>query len=186
VASVINLCVGAALVRAGRRHRSITLEADGKHLLTDVWTSVGVVVGVAAVAISGWERLDAIVALLVAANIVFTGVSLMRRSVSGLMDAALDEEAHAQIAQVLAGFEQRGVQFHALRTRQAGQRAFISTHVLVPGSWSVRQGHDVAEEVEAALRSKVPQATVFTHVEPADDPRSFEDTALDRPPPVAQ
>ena len=184
-ASAINLGVGAALVRAGRRHRSITLEADGKHLLTDVWTSVGVIVGVGAVVISGWERLDAIVALLVAANIVITGIGLVRRSVGGLMDRALDEDAHDQISQVLAGFEQRGVQFHALRTRQAGQRAFISTHVLVPGSWSVRQGHDVAEEVEATLRSKIPHATVFTHLEPADDPRSFEDTNLDRPPPVA-
>jgi cation diffusion facilitator family transporter len=181
-ASLINLVVGVLLVRSGREHRSITLEADGKHLLTDVWTSVGVVAGVAAVAISGWDRLDALVALAVAANIVFTGARLMQRSVAGLMDRTLDPELLREIADVLAGFEQRGVAFHALRTREAGQRAFISTHVLVPGTWSVKQGHDMAEEVEAELRRKLPHATVFTHLEPADDPRSFEDTSLDRAP----
>jgi cation diffusion facilitator family transporter len=180
VASLINLAVGLLLTRAGREHRSITLEADGKHLLTDVWTSVGVIVGVGAVAITGWERLDAIVALAVAANIVIAGVGLMERSVSGLMDRALDADTQGQITDVLAGFAQRGLQFHALRTRQAGQRAFISTHVLVPDEWTVRQGHDVAEEVEAALRERVPHATVFTHLEPIGDPRSFEDIRLDR------
>src|SRR4051794_11783551 len=179
-ASLINLSVGLLLLRAGQKQRSIVLEADGRHLLTDVWTSVGVVIGVAAVAITGWDRLDAIVALAVAANIVFTGTTLIRRSVGGLMDRALDPGAQEQIAEALAPFEQRGVQFHALRTRQAGRRAFVSIHVLVPSSWSVRRGHDMAEEVEAALRLKLPQVTVFTHVEPADDPRSFEDTALDR------
>ena len=177
-ASVINLAVGLLLVRAGRQERSITLEADGKHLITDVWTSVGVIVGVAAVAISGWERLDPIVALAVAANIVVTGTGLVRRSAGGLMDRALDAEAQREIDAVLASFEHRGVQFHALRTRQAGQRAFISTHVLVPGGWTVRQGHDVAEELAAALRERLPYATVFTHVEPSDDPRSFEDVDL--------
>lgn len=185
VASAINLAVGMLLVRTGRRARSITLEADGKHLMTDVWTSAGVIVGVAAVAISGWKRLDAIVALGVAANIVFTGTILMRRSARGLMDRALDAGAQREIEDVLSTFEPRGVRFHALRTRQAGQRAFISTHVLVPGDWSVRQGHDVAEEVEAALRAKLPYATIFTHLEPSDDPRSFDDTGLDREPSVA-
>jgi cation diffusion facilitator family transporter len=180
LASLVNLGVGAKLLRAGREHRSITLEADGKHLMTDVWTSAGVVVGVAAVAITGWERLDAIVALAVAANIVIAGTTLVRRSVGGLMDQALDGPAQQEIAATLATFEARGVQFHALRTRQAGQRAFISTHVLVPGTWSVQEGHDLAEEVEAALRDRLPYATVFTHLEPAEDPRSFADTALDR------
>ena len=181
VASLINLAVGLALVRTGRRERSITLEADGKHLLSDVWTSVGVVVGVAAVALTGLERLDPIVALAVAVNIVFTGTMLVRRSVGGLMDRALDPSAQREIEDVLATFERRGVGFHALRTRQAGQRAFISAHVLVPGDWSVRHGHDMAEEVEAAVRARLPYATVFTHVEPAEDPRSFADTGLDRP-----
>ena len=142
-ASAINLVVGLLLVRAGRSHRSLILEADGKHLLTDVWTSVGVVVGVAAVAISGWERLDGIVALAVAANIIATGVALMRRSGAGLMDRALDDDHQQQIRDVFATFTARGVQFHALRTRQAGHRAFISIHVLVPGDWTVQRGHDL-------------------------------------------
>jgi len=180
VASGINLAVGLLLVRTGRAQRSITLEADGKHLLTDVWTSVGVVVGVAAVAITGWERLDAIVALAVAANIVFTGATLLRRSAAGLMDRALPEALQREIQAALGEFDSRGVQFHALRTRQAGRRAFVSLHVLVPGDWTVQDGHDMAEAVEAALRRRLPYATVFTHVEPVEDPRSFEDTALDR------
>lgn len=179
-ASAINLGVGTMLVRTGREHRSITLEADGRHLLTDVWTSIGVVVGVAAVAISGWDRLDAIVALAVAANIVFTGATLLRRSAAGLMDRALPDDLQREITQALAAFDHTGVQFHALRTRQAGQRAFISLHVLVPGAWTVRQGHDIAEQIESELRKRLPYATVFTHVEPIDDPRSFDDTELDR------
>jgi cation diffusion facilitator family transporter len=179
-ASLINLGVGLLLVRAGRQARSIILEADGKHLLTDVWTSVGVIVGVGAVAITGLERLDPIVALAVATNIIVTGTGLLRRSGGGLMDRALDEDVQRQIDEVLRSFAPRGVQFHALRTRQAGHRAFVSTHILVPGAWTVQQGHDVAEEVEAALRAQLPYATVFTHLEPIEDPRSFDDTTLDR------
>jgi cation diffusion facilitator family transporter len=179
-ASLINLAVGLLLLRAGRTHRSITLEADGKHLLTDVWTSAGVVVGVALVAITGWERLDPIVALAVAANILLTGARLLRSSAGGLMDEALEDAAQDDIAQVLAGFRARGAQFHAIRTRRAGRRAFISLHMLVPGDWTIRRGHDLAEEVEAALRDRLPRTTVFTHVEPVEDPRSFEDTELDR------
>src|SRR4051794_8523229 len=179
-ASVINLAVGYLLLRTGRRERSIVLEADGRHLMTDVWTSVGVIVGVAAVAITGWERLDAVVALAVSLNIVVTGGSLVRRSAGGLMDRALGEDEHGQIREVLAPFEREGVLFHALRTRQAGSRAFVSVHVLVPGTWTVQRGHDVVEDVEARLRERLPYATVFTHLEPAEDPRSFADITLDR------
>ena len=179
-ASLINLGVGVVLLRAGRRARSVVLEADGKHLITDVWTSVGVIIGVAAVSITGWDRLDAIVALAVAANIVYTGFGLMRRSVGGLMDRALDPPDLAKVQAVLDEFRCDDVAFHALRTRQAGARAFLSLHILVPGAWSVQRGHDVAEGVEASLRAALPHVTVFTHVEPAEDPRSFEDVALDR------
>ena len=179
-ASLINLAVGFLLLRTGRRERSIVLEADGKHLMTDVWTSAGVIVGVAGVAITGWERLDALIALAVAVNIVATGSGLVGRSVGGLMDRALGEPERRQIEEVLAEFERDGVRFHALRTRQAGRRAFVSLHVLVPGTWKVQRGHDVVEQVEAALRERLPYATVFTHLEPAEDPRSFDDTALDR------
>jgi cation diffusion facilitator family transporter len=179
-ALLINLAVGFLLLRTGRRERSIILEADGRHLMTDVWTSVGVIIGVAAVAITGWERLDALIALAVAVNIVVTGSSLVRRSVGGLMDRALGEPERRQIEEVLARFERDHVRFHALRTRQAGQRAFVSLHVLVPGAWSVQRGHDVVEQVESALGERLPYATVFTHLEPAEDPRSFDDTTLDR------
>lgn len=179
-ASVINLGVGYLLLTTGRRERSIVLEADGRHLLTDVWTSAGVLVGVVAVAVTGWDILDPLIALAVAANIVITGSGLVRRSVGGLMDRALDAPEQAKIAEVLARFESADVRFHALRTRQAGARSFVSLHVLVPGAWTVQHGHDVVEEVEAELRHQLPHATIFTHLEPAEDPRSFADTALDR------
>ena len=181
VATVINLVVGLTLLRAGRRARSIVLEADGKHLITDVWTSIGVIIGVAGVAITGWERLDPIVALAVAANILVAGGGLLRRSAGGLMDRALEEPDLEEIRDVLAKFERDGVRFHALRTRQAGSRRFISVHVLVPGAWTVQRGHDLVEHVEGSLCSRLPGASVFTHLEPAEDPRSFADTTLDRP-----
>ena len=180
VASCINLAVAMLLIRSGRAHRSITLEADGRHLLTDVWTSAGVIAGVAAVAVTGWERLDPIIAVAVAANIVWTGVALMRRSAGGLMDRALGDEEQQRIRTALQPFELQGVRFHALRTRQAGRRAFVSLHVLVPRAWTVQRGHDEVERVEAALRAQLPYATVFTHLEPLEDPRSYDDTKLDR------
>jgi cation diffusion facilitator family transporter len=179
-ASLINLVVGMLLLRTGRKYRSITLEADGKHLMTDVWTSVGVIAGVAVVTITGWERLDAIIALAVAANIIYAGVGLVRRSVGGLMDRGLNAQEQQLIQEALADFERDGVQFHALRTRQAAQRAFVYLHVLVPGAWTVQRGHDIVEEVEEAIRRRLAYATVFTHLEPVEDPRSFEDTTLDR------
>ena len=179
-ASVINLAVGLVLLRAGRRERSVTLEADGRHLLTDVWTSAGVIVGVAAVALTGWERLDPIVALAVALNIVVTGIGLVRRSTGGLMDRALPDEELAAITRVLDDFGGPPVRFHALRTRQAGRRSFASVHVLVPGDWTVQRGHDLSERIEAALREAVPGLVVFTHLEPLEDPASFADAQLDR------
>lgn len=181
VASAINLGVARMLLRVGREQRSLVLEADGQHLMTDVWTSVGVVIGVAGVALTGWERLDPIIALLVAANIIATAVSLVRRFVGGLMDHALPEEDRAKIAGTLSAFTNEDVQFHALRTRAAGRRAFVSVHVLVPGEWSVGQGHDLAERIEAAVRAEIEHATVFTHLEPREDPRSFDDTRLPSP-----
>lgn len=180
VASVINLAVARTLIVAGRENRSLTLEADGKHLLTDVWTSAGVVVGVVGVAITGIDRLDPIIGLLVAANIVVMGARLIRGSVAGLMDRALEPEEIAHVEDVLDAFREDEVEFHALRTRRAGQRAFVSVHVLVPGAWSVQRGHNLVEELEAALRVAVPPAYVFTHLEPIEDPESFADIELDR------
>jgi cation diffusion facilitator family transporter len=180
VASAINLVVARMLLTAGREHRSLVLEADGRHLMTDVWTSVGVVAGVALVAITGWQRLDPIIALLVAANIVVTGVSLVRRFTGGLMDRALPPEQRAAIEDVLQRYAAQRVRFHALRTRGAGRRAFVSVHVLAPGDWTVQRGHDLVERIEHDLRAALPHATVFTHLEPLDDPASFADTELDR------
>ena len=165
---------------AARAHRSITLEADGRHLMTDVWTSAGVIAGVAAVALTGVERLDPVIALAVAANIVWTGIGLMRRSVGGLMDSALGDEEQDRIRAALRPFELQGVRFHALRIHQARRRAFISLHVLVPRAWSVQRGHDEVKRVETALRDRLPHATVFTHLEPIEAPRSYDDTRLDR------
>jgi cation diffusion facilitator family transporter len=186
VASAINLAVARILITVGREEQSIVLEADGRHLMTDVWTSVGVVAGVAAVAISGIDRLDPIIALAVAANIVVTGVALVRRFVGGLMDRALPETERAAVDEVLADFTSDDVHFHAVRTRRAGRRAFVSFHILVPGDWSVQRGHDLAEQVEGRLRQALQHATVFTHLEPSEDPKSFADTGLDRREPAAR
>ena len=181
VASLVNLGVGLALIRAGREHRSITLEADGRHLMTDVWTSAGVIVGVALVAITGARILDPIIALVVAANIVATGVRLVGRSASGLMDHALPVAERAEIDEVLDGFRtSHGIDFHAVRTRQAGRRSFVSLHVLVPGDWTVQRGHDASEQIDEALRERLPHLNVMTHLEPREDPLSFADEDLDR------
>lgn len=179
-ASLINLLVGLVLVHAGRRYRSITAEADGRHLLTDVWTSIGVIAGVAVVAVTGWERLDPLIALLVAANIVFTGVKLLRRSSGGLMDSALSTSEQGALDAALQPFRDQGVAFHAIRNRQAGRRSFVSMHVLVPGHWTIQRGHELLERIEAAVRVALPYSTVFTHMEPIEDPTSFDDTTLDR------
>ncbi len=181
-ASILNLLTARMLVRSGEQESSVVLVADGRHLMTDVVTSAGVIIGVGLVWLTGWERLDPIIALLVAGNIVRTGIGLMSDSMSGLMDKALPEAEIATVNGVLNRYESEGIQFHALRTRKAGRRTFVSVHVLVPGGWSVKEGHDLLERVEEDLRSPFEQATVFTHLEPIEDPVSFEDTELDRRP----
>ncbi len=181
VASVINFAVARILMRVGREHRSITLEADAHHLMTDVWTSVGVIGGVGLVWLTGWLWLDATIALLVAANIVWTGWQLMHRSAAGMMDISLPPETRQQIETVLDQFRSEGLDFHALRTRQAGSRAFVSLHVLVPGNWTVQHGHDWSERIEAAIRELLPHANITTHLEPLEDPLSMIDRELDRP-----
>jgi cation diffusion facilitator family transporter len=181
VASAINFAVATVLLRAGREHHSITLEADGRHLLTDVWTSAGVVVGVALVVATGWLHLDPLVALGVSAHILWTGFGLVRRSVRGLLDRAIPEEDQREVTKLLAEYARRyGVAFHALRTRQAGARRFVSFHMLVPDAWTVSQAHRLSEEIEARMRSMVPNAAVFTHIEPISDPASYDDQGLDR------
>jgi cation diffusion facilitator family transporter len=179
-AAGVNLVVSVVLTRAGRRYRSITLEADGKHLMTDVWTSGGVLVGVGLVAVTGWDRLDPIVALGVAVNILVAGWVLVRRSASGLMDVALPEQDRAAVDAVLDRYRAHDCQYHAVRSRQSGQRRFLSLHLLVPGAWSVQRGHDLCERLEGDLRAAVPGLTVEIHLEPLEDPASFADEDLDR------
>jgi cation diffusion facilitator family transporter len=180
-ASLINLGVALVLIKASKSYNSITLEANGQHLMTDVWTSVGVLAGVGAVALTGWNWLDPIVAYIVAANIIWSGVRIVRKSVLGLMDTALPVEEQTVIQGVLEQHSQDGVEFHAIRSRQAGNRSFVSFHVLVPGKWTVHHGHNLLERIEAELRLALPNITVFTHLESLDDPASWEDTSLDRP-----
>lgn len=175
VASVINGAVAWILLRAGRAHRSIVLVADGKHLLTDVWTSIGVIVAVLAVGLTGWERLDPVIAILVAANIVVTGVRLISSSAMGLLDAALPDDENELIVDILRQHQTESVRFHALQTRESGRQRFVSMHVLVPGQWSVARGHDLLEAVEGQIREALPNTVVSTHLEPIEDPRAWED-----------
>jgi cation diffusion facilitator family transporter len=182
LASAINGGVALIILRAGRRLRSITLRADAQHLLTDVWTSLGVVLGIATVQLTGWLVLDPLIGLVVAANIVRIGVRLLRDTASGLLDRALPPEDQEAILKVLSRYEEEGIRFHALRTRASGQRRFISMHILVPGRWTVQQGHDLSERIEKDLAEALPQSTFFIHIEPAEDPVSFADENLDRGP----
>ena len=183
-ASVVNLLVGLSLLRAGHRHRSITLVADGKHLLTDVVTSAGVLVGVALVAIFDWWALDPIVAMVAGINILYTGYRLLRRSVNGMLDAALPAEDMAAIAAVFGRYrEADGVEFHALRTREAGRQRFVYVHLLVPDEWTVKAGHDVAERLKRDIAKVRPGATSFVHIEPRDDPSSYDHQSLHEPVP---
>ncbi|MBI1351460.1 MAG: cation diffusion facilitator family transporter [Actinomycetales bacterium] len=182
VATAVNLAVGLAVLRAGRHHRSMALIADGKHLLTDVWTSVGVIIGVGLVALTGWLPLDALVAIAVGLNILWTGSGLVRRSTQGLMDHAMPHAEEVLVSEILRQVTEEypdgQVHFHAIQTRESGRERFVSLHVLVPGAWTVAQGHDVLELVEDRLRSAIPDLLVHTHLEPIDDPRSYEeDTA---------
>jgi cation diffusion facilitator family transporter len=180
-ASLVNFIVARILMHEGRKRNSITLEADAHHLMTDVWTSVGVIGGVAIAGLTGWIVLDPLLAILVALNIVWTSVGLLRRSVMGLMDAALPANEQALIEQVMAQYREKGVGFHALRTRQAAARRFISVHVLVPGDWTVHDAHHIAEDFESDIRAALGGVvTVFTHLEPVEDELSMEDIHLDR------
>ena len=177
-ATALNGGVAWILLRASRRFRSITLRADAHHLLTDVWTSIGVMVGIGLVALTHWIVLDSLVALLVAVNIVWTGVALLRETSSGLLDSAIPTEDQGAIAHILSEYQTQGVKFHALRTRVAGSRRFVSFHVLVPGAWTVQRGHDLCEMIEQAIASALPGTDVTTHLEPIEDPVSWDDEML--------
>jgi cation diffusion facilitator family transporter len=180
VATVLNFTVARVLLRVGERDHSITLEANARHLMTDVWTSSGVIVGVGLAAMTGWVQLDALVAIAVALHIVLTGFDLIRRSALGMLDTAISSSEQETVQSILRRYEADGIEFHALRTRQSGGRRFVSMHVLVPGDWTVSRGHELLEEIEAGIRAAVPTVSVFTHLEPIDDPASFEDLEIER------
>ncbi len=176
-ATLANAGCATLMLRAAREHRSITLEADARHLLTDVWTTVGVFVGVVLVQLTGWLRLDPIVALIVAVQILWTGWRLMVRSFDGLMDRAISDEDRAVIVEVLEKLHHEGGDYHALRTRVAGAKSFVDVHVLVPGKMSVQAGHDLVERLENDIQSRLPHVEVLTHLEPLEDPKSWDDPA---------
>ena len=181
IASVINLIVARILLRVGKEERSLTLEADGHHLMADVWTSVGVLVAIGAVVLTGWNILDPLIGLAVALHIIGSGARLVWRSAHGLMDKAIPEEDRGEIETILNSYQDQDVDYHALRTRQAGGRSFVSFHLLVPGKWTVQRGHDLAEEIEEKIRSTQPSGTsVFIHLEPVEDPLSWDDVELYR------
>ncbi len=183
-ASLINFGVARVLLQAGKRYNSITLEANSRHLMTDVWTSAGVILGVGAVALTGWLRLDPLIALVVATNIIWSGVQIVRQSILGLMDTTLPAQEQNVVKRILAQqLEPIGAQYHALRTRQAGARRFISFHVLLPGDWTITHGHQLLDQLEMEIRSALPAVTILTHLESLDDPASWDDQNLDRPVP---
>ncbi len=181
IASGINFAVAVVLMRAGRRYHSITLEADSKHLMTDVWTTAGVLVGIALVWLTGYLRLDPLIALAVAVNIIFTGYRLLVRSGRGLMDISLPEEDLQSVHSILDSYQKQGVGYHALRSRQAAARKFLVVHLLLPGEWTISAGHTLADQIETQVSSAIPNSTIVTHIEPLNDPLSFEDSTLDRP-----
>lgn len=180
-ASLVNFGVAMILLKNAKKHRSLLLEADGKHLMTDVWTSVGVIVAIGLVKLTGWLILDPIIAIAVAINIIWTGFQLLKRSASGLMDASISDEDLEKVTDYLNGLKTEYIDYHSLMTRQAGLRKFISLHLLVPGDWSVKKGHDFAENVEETIEEMLTElVTVSTHIEPIEDPTSMRDIGIDR------
>lgn len=180
IASLINLGAAQVLMRAGKRYNSITLEADGRHLMTDVWTTGGVLIGIALVWLTGYERLDPLIAMAVAVNILFTGYRLLVRSGKGLMDIAIPTEEINKVKTILDAHQEEGIRYHALRSRQAAARKFMVVHLLVPGDWTVRQGHKLAEQIETEVIKAIPHSNIATHIEPIEDPISMEDIDIDR------
>ena len=173
IASLLNFATARILLRAGKQYESITLEADGQHLMTDVWTSAGVVVGLACAWLTGWIWLDAVIAILVALHIILTGAGILRRSFDGLMDAALPAEELEKITQAMATYQRQGIAFHELQARRAASERFIAVHMLFPGDWTVHRAHCLAEDFENDVRMQLKNTTITTHLESLEDSRSF-------------
>jgi len=179
-ASLINLIVGLTLIKNGKKRNSLALEADGHHLMTDVYTTVGVLIGLAIVYMTKLYILDPIIAIIVGLNIIFAGFSIIQKSFSGFMDSAIDRGYIKYINTVFEEYTIKKIVFHGLRTRRSGSRNFITFHVLVPGIWTVQNAHSLVEEIEKKLRDTIPNSTIDTHIEPLEDPVSWADTELDR------
>lgn len=175
LASIVNFVLARILLSAARRHDSITLEADAQHILSDVWTTAGVLVGVGIVMLTGWLWVDSVVAIIVGLHIIRTGWGLVKRSINGLMDAALADDEIAKITAVLDSYQTQGVLYHALRTRRSGAQRFMSVHILVPGKWSVQAGHDLLEAIEQRIAEEVNPIQIDSHLEPLEDPASWDD-----------
>jgi len=179
IATAINLIVGIVLIRAGTQNNSIVLEADGHHLLTDVWTTFGILIALMLVWVTGWRAADPIAAILVSMGIAFTGFRLVRKSVLGLMDTAIESEDLEIVQAVLDRYSKsHGVDFHAIRSRRSGPKKFIYFHLLVPDEWTVKKGHDLSHQIEEEILAEVSDAAVFIHLEPLLDPASHEDLEL--------
>jgi cation diffusion facilitator family transporter len=177
-AAVINGAVAVVLLRAGKKTGSLILEADGKHLMTDFWTTTGVVAALALVAWTGWVMLDPIIALVIAANILWTAFDLMGRSFHGLMDRALPESEQEQVRAAIRAHLSGQMDYHALRTRQAGTRRFVDFHLLVPGNSSVSWAHAVADRIEESIQAALPGVETTIHIEPIEERQAWEDSAL--------
>ncbi|MFT5195252.1 MAG: cation diffusion facilitator family transporter [Candidatus Promineifilaceae bacterium] len=182
IATILNLVVARTLKKGGEAHHSVALVADANHLFTDVWTSIGVMVGVVLVGITGLSWLDPLIAVLVAVHIVYIGSKIVKQSVLGLMDTALPAAEQQKIVKILQGYEESSITFHAMRTRQSGSQRFVSAHIQVPGSWTVQKGHSLIEEIEEAIRIAVPRISILIHLEPLEDPTSWHDIDLIREP----
>jgi cation diffusion facilitator family transporter len=174
LAAGVNLVVGIKLLKAGKKHSSIILEADAHHLFTDVWTSGGVILAVIIVGITKINILDPIVALLVAANIVYTGYILVKRSALGFMDTAIHKDDVAKIKQILDKYSCAEVKFHSLRTRQAATKKFMSVHVLVPEKWSMQKSHQLIKKIEKEIEDNVSNITVLPRLETIENSKSHD------------
>lgn len=175
LAAAINLVVGIKLLKAGKKHSSIVLEADAHHLFTDVWTSGGVILGVIVVAITQINIFDPIVAFLVAANIVYTGYILIKRSTLGFMDTAIDRKDVSIIKQILDKYSSKDVKFHSLRTRQAATKKFMSIHALVPEKWSMQKSHQLVKNMEEEIEQNVQNITVLTRLETIENSKTHDE-----------
>jgi len=181
LASLVNLLVGLVLINNGKKKKSLLVEADGRHLMTDVYTSVGVILGIILVELTGWLIIDPVIAILVGLNIIYSGYRLIHRSARELMDASIPEDELERVTAYLDSLGEREIEYHSLLTRMSGPRRFISMHLLVPGDWSVKRGHDCADEVEETIIAMFREpVTVSTHIEPVEDPASMRDIGIDR------